>query len=244
MKTDKSTLLKFGKGNAKLSKNIYTFSLPAGHSCPFAFECKASADRSTGKIKDGKDQVFRCFAASQEALYTNTRNARWHNYDLLKKLKTASKMTDLIVDSLPPKADTVRVHVSGDFFSQIYFDAWMSVARLFDTKKFYAYTKSIPYWLERRETIPENFNLTSSKGGRSDDLIELNKLKYAEVVFTEDQAIELNLELDHDDSHAYDGKKSFGLLIHGSQKKGSKASAALSNLKKKGIKGYSKKQKR
>ena len=42
----------------------------------------------------------------------------------------------------------------------------------------------------------------------------------------------------------YDGKKSFGLLIHGSQKKGSKASAALSNLKKKGIKGYSKKQKR
>jgi hypothetical protein len=243
MKTDKITLLKFGKGNAKLSKNIYTFSLPAGHSCPFAFECKASADRSTGKIKDGKDQVFRCFAASQEALYTNTRNARWHNYDLLKKLKTASKMTDLIVDSLPPKADTVRVHVSGDFFSQVYFDAWMAVARLYPKKKFYAYTKSIPYWLERRETIPENFNLTSSKGGRSDDLIELNKLKYAEVVFTEDQAIELNLELDHDDSHAYDGKESFGLLIHGSQKKGSKASVALSNLKKKGIKGYSKKSK-
>ena len=244
MKIDKSTLLKFGKGNAKLSKNIYTFSLPAGHSCPFAFECKASEDRSTGKIKDGKDQVFRCFAASQEALYTNTRNARWHNYDLLKKLKTASKMTDLIVDSLPPKADTVRVHVSGDFFSQVYFDAWMAVARLYPKKKFYAYTKSLPYWLERRETIPENFNLTSSKGGRSDDLIELNKLKYAEVVFTEDQAIELNLELDHDDSHAYDGKESFGLLIHGSQKKGSKASVALSNLKKKGIKGYSKKQKR
>jgi hypothetical protein len=243
MKIDKSTLLKFGKGNAKLSKNIYTFSLPAGHSCPFAFECKASADRSTGKIKDGKDQVFRCFAASQEALYTNTRNARWHNYDLLKKLKTASKMTDLIVDSLPPKADTVRVHVSGDFFSQVYFDAWMAVARLYPKKKFYAYTKSLPYWLERRETIPKNFNLTSSKGGRTDDLIELNKLKYAEVVFTEDQAIELNLELDHDDSHAYDGKESFGLLIHGSQKKGSKASVALSNLKKKGIKGYSKKSK-
>jgi hypothetical protein len=241
MKTDKSTLLKFGKGNAKLSKNIYTFSLPAGHSCPFAFECKASADRSTGKIKDGKDQVFRCFAASQEALYTNTRNARWHNYDLLKKLKTASKMTDLIVDSLPPKADTVRVHVSGDFFSQVYFDAWMAVARLYPKKKFYAYTKSIPYWLERRETVPKNFNLTSSKGGRTDELIELNKLKYAEVVFTEDQAIELNLELDHDDSHAYDGKKSFGLLIHGSQRKGSNASVALGNLRKKGIKGYSKK---
>jgi hypothetical protein len=243
MTKEKNTLLKFGKGNAKLSKDIYTFSLPAGHSCPFAFECKASADRSTGKIKDGKNQVFRCFAASQEALYTNTRNARWHNYDLLKGLKTVSKMTDLIVDSLPPKAATVRVHVSGDFFSQAYFDAWMAVARIYPKKKFYAYTKSIPYWLERRDTIPKNFNLTSSKGGRTDELIDLNKLKYAEVVFTEEDAKELKLELDHDDSHAYNGKKSFGLLIHGSQRKGSSASVALSNLKKKGIKGYSKKQK-
>lgn len=243
MSKEKNTLLKFGKGNAKLSKNIYTFSLPAGHSCPFAFECKASADRSTGKIKDGKDQVFRCFAASQEALYTNTRNARWHNYDLLRSLKTVSKMTDLIVDSLPPKAEIVRVHVSGDFFSQVYFDAWMAVARIYPKKKFYAYTKSIPYWLERRDTIPKNFNLTSSKGGKTDELIDLNKLKYAEVVFTEEDAKELNLELDHDDSHAYNGKKSFGLLIHGSQRKGSNASVALSNLKKKGIKGYSKKSK-
>ena len=238
--TKKQVLLKFGKGNAKLSKDIYTFSLPAGHSCPYAFECKASADRSTGKIKDGKDQVFRCFAASQEALYTNTRTARWHNYDLLRELKTVDKMSTLIVDSLPLKANTVRVHVSGDFFSQVYFDAWMAVARVFPSKKFYAYTKSLPYWLERRDTIPKNFNLTSSKGGKTDVLIDLNKLKYAEVLFTEEQAVELKLELDHDDSHAYDGKKSFGLLIHGTQKKGSKAATALTNLKKKGIKGYSK----
>ena len=119
-------------------------------------------------------------------------------------------------------------------------DAWMSVARIFTKKKFYAYTKSLPYWLERRDTIPKNFNLTSSKGGRTDVLIDLNNLKYAEVLFTEEQAKELNLELDHDDSHAYDGKKSFGLLVHGTQKKGSKAATALTNLKKKGIKGYSK----
>lgn len=236
----KQTLLKFGKGNAKLSKDIYTFSLPAGHSCPYAFECKASADRSTGKIKDGKDQVFRCFAASQEALYTNTRTARWHNYDLLRELKTVDKMSTLIVDSLPAKANMIRVHVSGDFFSQVYFDAWMAVAKIFPKKKFYAYTKSLPYWLERRDTIPKNFNLTSSKGGKTDVLIDLNKLKYAEVLFTEEQAKELKLELDHDDSHAYDGKESFGLLVHGTQKKGSKAATALTNLKKKGIKGYSK----
>ena len=70
------TKLKFQKGNAKLDKKIYTFSLPAGHSCPYAYECKASADPITGKITDGANQTFRCFAASQEALYRTTRDAR------------------------------------------------------------------------------------------------------------------------------------------------------------------------
>ena len=29
-----SAQLTFGRGNAKLEKTIYTFSIPAGHSCP------------------------------------------------------------------------------------------------------------------------------------------------------------------------------------------------------------------
>jgi hypothetical protein len=233
--------LKFGKGNAKLSKDIHTFSLPAGHSCPFAFECKASADRSTGKITDGDNQIFRCFAASQEALYKNVRNSRWHNYEILKRCKSKLSMVNLIVESLPSKAKIIRVHVSGDFFNQTYFDAWMKVAETFPDKKFYAYTKSIPYWLARKDSIPKNFSLTSSKGGRNDKLIELNNLKYAEVLFSEEEAKAHKLEIDHDDSHAYNGKKSFGLLLHGAQKKSTKASKALSALKKKGLGGYSRK---
>ena len=230
--------LKFGKGNAKLDKKIHTFSLPAGHSCPFAFECEAKADRETGKITDGRNQTFRCFAASQEALYPTVRNSRWHNYELLKSLRTSSQMVNLIEDSLPKKATTIRVHVSGDFFNQSYFDAWMTVATKHPDKKFYAYTKSLPYWLSRKDTIPKNFVLTSSMGGRQDKLIELNKLKYAKVIMDEKEAGKM--EIDHDDSHAYDGKKSFALLLHGTQKKGTKAAAALSTLRKKGIKGYSK----
>lgn len=241
MKKQTNDKLKFGKGNAKLSKDIATFSIPAGHSCPFAYECEAKADRTTGKIKDGKHQTFRCFAASQEALYPTVRNSRWHNFDLLRKIKTKQGMIDLIEASLPKKATMVRVHVSGDFFSQMYFDAWMDVAANHPDIKFYAYTKSIPYWLERRNIIPKNFNLTSSKGGSKDGMISLNNLKYAEVLFSEEQAAEMKLEIDHDDSHAYNGKKSFGLLVHGTQKKGTKAAVALSDLRKKGIKGYSKK---
>ena len=237
----KNQLLKFQKGNAKLDKSIYTFSLPAGHSCPFAFECKASADRNTGKITDGKDQIFRCFSASSEAVYTSARNSRWKNFDLLKVCNTKKQMVELITLSLPSKANKFRVHVSGDFFNQMYFDAWMQVAKNNPNKKFYAYTKSIPYWVKRKDDIPDNFELTGSLGGKKDSIIAQEDLKHARVVFTDKEAKVLKLEIDHDDSHASDGKKNFALLLHGGQKAGSKASVALQDLKKKGFKGYSKK---
>lgn len=242
MKKNQLEKLKFGKGNSKLSKGIHTFSLPAGHSCPFAFECEAKADKETGKIKDGKNQQYRCFAASDEALRPTVRRSRWHNFDLLKKKRTVDSMANLIMNSMPKKLSMARVHVSGDFFSQNYFDAWMKVAAMNPDKRFYAYTKSIPYWVKRKDSIPDNFELTSSIGGREDKMIDLNKFKSAKVVLSEEEANYLGLEVDHDDSHAYDGKKNFALLIHGTQRAGSKASSALSSLRKKGIKGYSKKK--
>ena len=57
------------------------------------------------------------------------------------------------------------------------------------------------------------------------------------VVFSEDEAYERGLEIDHNDSHAavpdweYDD---FALLIHGTHPKGSEAAKALVELKGKG----------
>ena len=102
MKTD-STQLKFGRGNAKLDKTIITFSLPAGWSCPGAKLCMAKANRETGKLTDGSNQEFRCFAASAEAAFPGVRESRWHNMDLLKG-RTREQMYGLIMESLP--ADT------------------------------------------------------------------------------------------------------------------------------------------
>lgn len=233
--------LKFQKGNAKLGKKIFTFSLPAGHSCPFAYECAAYADEETGKIEDGKFQKFRCFAASDEALRPNVRKARWHNYRALLKARTKVEMYNLIMHNFPKKATLVRVHVSGDFFNQDYFDAWMDVAETLSHVKFYAYTKSVAYWNKRKDSIPDNFELTASMGGAGDNIVTLNKLKNVVVVFNPEEAEAMGRELDHDDSHAYGQKENFALLLHGTQKASSEASKALSKLRKKGIKGYSKK---
>lgn len=235
--------LKFGKGNAKLGKKVVTFSLPAGYSCPFAKDCLSKADKETGKLTDGKDTQFRCFSASSESIYTNTRIARWHNYDLLKGLKT-TQMADLINASLPKNTSMVRIHVSGDFFNASYFHAWIMVALANPNVVFYAYTKSLQYWVDKIDSIPSNLKLTASYGGRNDKLIEKHNLKFAKVVYSYDEAEKLGLEIDHDDSHAYKTDYSFALIIHGGQPKGSAASKAKQALKKEGWEGYTKKTKK
>lgn len=239
MSTATLPLLKFNKGNAKLDHKIFTFSLPAGYSCPGANECLSRAGRESGEIKDGLTTKFRCFAASSEAMYPAVREQRWHNFDMLKG-KTTEEMVALIEASLPLKATIIRVHVSGDFFNEQYFDAWMEVARRNRLRTFYAYTKSLHLWVGKIGSIPPNFKLNASRGGIHDWMIETYGLKSAEVVFHPDEAKAKGLEIDHDDSHAYTGDKSFALLLHGTQPKGSVASKALSVLRKLGWKGYSK----
>ncbi len=216
-------LLSFGKmkHNAKLAATGgkgYTFSLPAGHSCPAATECKASADRESGKITDGAAMKFRCFAASMDAIYTNVRNRNWRNFDALRAAKDASAMANLIDSSLPADATIVRVHVAGDFYNKAYFQAWMAVASRRPNVRFYAYTKMIRAMISGE--IPPNFVLTASYGGTHDHLIQAYGLRSAIVVQSEADADRLGLEIDHDDSHAMNPGPSFALLIHGVQPKG------------------------
>ena len=228
----------FGTGNAKLGKEIATFSIPSGFTCPGAFECLSKANKETGKIQDGANTVFRCFSASQEATFPNVRKSRWENFDTLRTFgANYSAMADFICTNLP-KQDIVRIHVAGDFYSQAYFDAWLEVAKRNPSKTFYAYTKSLPYWIQRKDEIPANMKLNASRGGKHDALIEAYGLKFAEVVFSEQEAADKGLTIDHDDSLAFTQNNSFALLLHGVQPAGSKSAAALKVLKKQGKGSY------
>lgn len=238
-------MLKFHKGNAKLGKDVYTFSILSGWTCPFASDCLSKVYEVNGKrtLKDGPHTQFRCFSASQEVVYTGVYNSRKHNTDLLKH-KTKQEMVQLLEEALPKKADIIRVHVAGDFFNQDYFDAWCDVCKNHPDKLFYAYTKSLKFWLSARsrKIIPKNFVLTASYGGRSDNLIKKNKLRYAQVVYSVAEAKKLNLEIDHDDTHTMKRGENFALLIHGVQPAKSKAGAAVKALN--GLGSYGKKGKK
>lgn len=232
--------LKFGQGNAKLDAAIFTFSLPAGYTCPSARTCLSRANRKTGTIKDGPHTEVRCYAATMETRPA-VRKARWHNLQQLRACKSQKEVVQFILDSLSPFARFCRVHDSGDFYSQAYFDAWMEVARQREETWFYAYTKCLPYWVARLENIPRNFMLVASYGGEHDDLIAAHKLRYSVIVLSVQQAEFLGLPIDHDDSYAMnlDGTRgNFALLVHGQQPAGSAAQQAQLELKKQGWEGY------
>ena len=227
--TDKRlNLLNFQHGNAKLEKDTAILSLPAGHTCPFAKECRSSSDRATGKIKDGPDTRFRCYATGAEALFPKIRESRWRNFELIQSAGTVIGMANLIETSLAGKRTIklVRFHQSGDFFKQSYFDAWLLFAQQHPELTVYGYTKALPFWVKRLHAIPANMKLVASRGGTHDNLIPMFGLRSAKVVLSVAEAEAQGLEIDHDDTHVWKYDKDFAILIHGTQPAGSEAGKA------------------
>jgi hypothetical protein len=261
-------LLKFSPANAKLKHleplvggKVFSFSTLAGVTCPYAKECESKAalgDDNRLKIVDGPHTLFRCFSASQEVLFKLTYAQRKYNMDMLATCgNNVEKYVELIQSSLPVKAKCIRINVSGDFTTQNYFDAWLQVARNNPGVWFYAYTKSLPFWVKRLNDIPENMVLTASRGGYRDNLIDEYKLRNVTVIHELDEVTRFvksknknkmpkgskyaGMPVDHDDSFACLPKhrnKNFALLVHAIQPKGSDAAKSESMLN--GVGSYSK----
>jgi hypothetical protein len=89
----KNQTLKFGKvsDNAKLRKlgqKVYTFSLPAGYTCPGASKCLTKFDRNAvkpdgkkGKIVDGPDQNSVVSQHLMEAVFKGFRDNNSSNLE-------------------------------------------------------------------------------------------------------------------------------------------------------------------
>ena len=262
-------MLKFSKEkNAKLKsikewskiKNpkVYSISLLSGFSCSFASDCQTYAieNKITKKrtVLDGKNAKYRCFSAIQESQYDDTYKQRKHNLDLILAIRNdVEKMTSLIMDSLPKNVDYIRVHIGGDFVTSEYMLSFFNVARMNPKIKFYAYTKAIGWMQDNEDMRPKNFKMIASYGSKQDNLIVklslfgkfLNIFRIKKQIETTTANVifhpsKTKLPIDHNEFYAVNDAGSFSLLLHGTQKAGSKASKAISRMKKEGIKnGYS-----
>lgn len=187
---------------------------------------------------DGSKQKYRCYQASLEVARPSVLKSAWNNFDLLRDAETVEAMTDLIELSLPSRIyNKVRVHTGGDFYSLHYMLAWFEVARREPNRLFYAYTKSVHFWLQASNFKPDNFKLVASMDGEYDHLVDKHGLRRSIVVYSPEEAAAAGAPVDTDDSHAWDDSiPVFAHLIHGMQPKGSQAAAAKKDLKRRNIK--------
>lgn len=206
--------LKWTIGNEKLTKangkgyRILGYGIPAdfdfdgGNTCPGASACRGV-----------------CYAKQGRYIMAGVKNARLHNLSFfLRNGRAAFVMAaQMDLSRLTKKTyNVVRVHDSGDFFSQEYLDAWKSIASVFPNVIFYAYTKSLHLDIESGR--PENLRIVQSLGGKHDSKVNLS-LSHARI-FASDAARERAEYVDGNvnDLPAIEGAKCIGLVYHGVKK--------------------------
>lgn len=216
--------MQFSEANTKLQKlekvlgkRVYSFDLLSGKYCYGAVDCRAYADYSSGngRVID-LDCKFRCYSASQEALYKNTFLYRERNTNAVFSALERGTLAKEILESIPKRAQVIRVHSAGDFLSAKHVESWYKVAEIRKDLVFYCYTKMIPLF---KKVFPDNFRVNLSYGSKWDNAIESVAREYGhgtvKVVYNEN----CGLPIDRTDEIAYHGHTNFALLIHGTQPK-------------------------
>lgn len=149
--------LRLSMGNIKLKScketKFLVWNLPAKKTCPYRTEhCSEN-----------------CYACKAEKAYPNCLPAREDNLAQTFRKDFVFRMVNTIEENAEKwtKADrvVVRIHESGDFYSPVYADKWLMIARTvandgFDNVVFMAYTKSLPYF--EGKDIPANFKIRAS----------------------------------------------------------------------------------
>ncbi|NML55172.1 hypothetical protein HHL19_35400 [Streptomyces sp. R302] len=154
-----------------------------------------------GKLPDGRNYNT-CPGASACAPLCYARTGTYR-FRTVKAAHEANLM--MVLDDLPGweaamKAELqhkryrggkfVRCHDAGDFFSVEYLQAWLRIFRATPDVTFYAYTKSIPMFLEHvKPNPPPNFKWVFSLGGRWDHLIDLETERHVDV-FPDEASVE------------------------------------------------------
>ena len=194
--------------NAKMKKTskenntkIFNFSIPAYKTkggkitCPFAKDC-----------------IKYCYA--QKGNYTRFPMIQQLMEKKYKLSKTENFINLMNKEIKKKKAKYIRIHDSGDFYSVKYLNKWIQIAK--DNKDiiFYAYTKSIKFFINGLK-LPKNLKIIFSEGSKIDNLINVNKHRHARIF--KDITTLLNagyIDASNNDLKAITDNKKVGLIYH------------------------------
>jgi hypothetical protein len=224
----------FEAGAPYVDKNVLTFSLPAGWTCPYrgvGSLSKVHSQRLEGEIVSTlaleSGERFTCYSAVME-LAPHIYNRRQRNYAVLAAAgDSVDEMAGIISNNIPKDAKEMIVHYSGDFFSENYFKAWMKAASEHPEVKFHAQTTSLGYWVNNRDKVPLNFSLVASTESTQIKLIQDHDLRFSKVVFSKKEADDIGLPFDPHGLIFRTTDKSFAQPLRSGQVAGSEAARAV-----------------
>ena len=195
---------KMKKSTNKEYTKIVNFTLPAFMSktgfktCPMAGVCASG-----------------CYA--RQGAYRFSNVATKHEANLQATLQ--DNFIEQVVNELNKiKPSLVRIHDSGDFYNEGYLLDWFVIARLMPHIKFYAYTKAVSMVKELHWSIPDNFIIIFSYGGREDNLIDKSNDRHSFVFESLDALRAMGyIDVSQDDTKALTPNKRIGLVYHGTK---------------------------
>ena len=121
-----------------------------------------------------------CYAKNGTYNFSNVKKSHIEKLELV--LNNRAEWKRLINEELSNKKyinKYIRIHDAGDFFSMDYALDWIEIAINNKQCTFYAYTKEVSMF--KKITLPENFIIIYSFGGKEDNLIDKNKDRHSDV---------------------------------------------------------------
>lgn len=142
--------------STEMGVKLVNFNIPAfedpetgKRTCPWAGSC-----------------ALDCYARKKRYKFSNVKSSLARKYYATKREDFVDVMS---ADVEKSKADFIRIHDAGDYYSPDYVEKWMTIIKRFPNKNFYSYTKSLPFFMDRK--LPDNFDIIYSFGGKLDHLI-------------------------------------------------------------------------
>ena len=158
--------------NSKIKKTskyfgvrLFNWTLPAYKSksgkliCPMADKC-----------------IKFCYARKGAYIWSNVNKAHEERYEFSK---TDEFVPAMITEIKRKRADYVRVHDAGDYYSQKYLAKWFEIAAALPNVRFYSYTNMVD--LVQRAEVPGNFDFIFSNSGKQTNLINKRKHRHTAI---------------------------------------------------------------
>jgi hypothetical protein len=130
-----------------------------------------------------------CYAKNGTYMFSNVKKVHLEKLELV--LFQREKWKSMINEELKLKkynAKYIRIHDAGDFFDKQYALDWIEIAKNNKQCIFYSYTKEVSLF-KSIESIPQNFILIYSFGGKEDHLINRNIDRHSDVFPNHDEMV-------------------------------------------------------